>query len=456
MANLAKTRAETDTATLAATDKMHDLLNQSYQPLFNEPDPAKRAAMLPGINQSILQQSPGIRPNELLQSADDQTIQHAQAAYTTQQWIKTQADALKDKATAAQTNQDTADKQRASAVQDYQAAAGPDGTVSDPQALARLQQQYPKIAFPTTPEGAKAFIGSQVPVEKQPEYGMKNLEFTNAGSLNPQSIQQRADLMFNPNNYSGPIKAQVQREHDTAVQSAIAAMPLGTAAVNKAFTDSSDRIGRLTAGVAQANATIPAKVTVVQAAAAAQGNARETEAGRQAYVKSGEDLNTANESADQLQAMVDAARGGNKIAYAYAPTTGVMTMNTAQGVKRVNMGQVTSLSGAGSAGDRILGWLGKQTSGESIDPSVLNDLAAMPNIVRQNAAVKHNANIDSIKTGYGIDFTPNKVPMGQGRGAQGAGGQPQSAEGGYQVGHLYGGMKYLGGDHTQQSSWQKQ
>jgi hypothetical protein len=450
MANLAKTRAETDTATLAATDKMHDLLNQSYQPLFNEPDAGKRAAMLPGINQSILQQSPGIRPNELLQSADDQTIQHAQAAYTTQQWIKTQADALKDKAAAAQANQETADKQRASAVQDYQAAAGPDGTVSDPEALARLQQQYPKTAFPTTPAGAKAFIGSQVPVEKQPEYGMKNLEFTNAGSLNPQSIQQRADLMFNPNNYSGPIKAQVQREHDTAVQSAIAAMPLGTAAVNKAFTDSSDRIGRLTAGVAQANATIPAKVTVVQAAAAAQGNARETEAGRQAYVKSGEDLNTANESADQLQAMVDAARGGNKIAYSYAPTTGVMTMNTAQGIKRVNMGQVTSLSGAGSAGDRILGWLGKQTSGESIDPSVLNDLAAMPGIVRQNAAVKHNANIDSIKTGYGIDFTPNKVPVGQGRGAQGAPNAPQRVTTQSQFDALPSGAIYIGSDGVTQ------
>jgi hypothetical protein len=219
--------------------------------------------------------------------------------------------------------------------------------------------------------------------------------------------------MFNPANYSDPnIKAQVQREHDTAVQAATAAMPLGTAAVNKAFTDSSDRIGRLTAGVAQANATIPAKVTVVQAAANAQGTAKETEAGRTAYVKSAGELAQADQSANELQSFVDLAKSGNKIAYAYAPTTGVLSMNTAQGVKRVNMAELKSISGAGSVFDRVQGWLSGHATGASIAPDVLNDLGAIPGVIHQNAAIKHNTNIDSIKTGYGIDFTPNKAPVG--------------------------------------------
>ena len=259
MANLAKTRAETDTATLAATDKMHDLLNQSYQPLFNEPDPAKRAAMLPGINQSILQQSPGIKPNELLQSADDQTIQHAQAAYTTQQWIKTQADALKDKATAAQTNQETADKQRASAVQDYQAAAGPDGTVSDPQALARLQQQYPKIAFPTTPAGAKAFIGSQVPVEKQPEYGIGQMQLAGAQNMTPQSLAAAVGGSIDQTKYPD----QYQRTLNDA-QNAVR-FGLGAKGVQAAIKDGSDRVSQRENAISTAQVTsIPFREQALQ------------------------------------------------------------------------------------------------------------------------------------------------------------------------------------------------
>ena len=51
-------------------------------------------------------------------------------------------------------------------------------------------------------------------------------------------------------------------------------------------------------------------------------------------------------------------------------------------------------------------------TGASMAPDVLNDLAAIPGVLHQNAAIKHNKNIDSIKTAYDIDFTPNKVPVG--------------------------------------------
>jgi hypothetical protein len=125
-----------------------------------------------------------------------------------------------------------------------------------------LAQQQTKAE--TAEKQSEASLNTAKIPGAQAESGLKQLEFTGAKSMNPATIQSRAEQMFNPDNYSDPnIKAQVLNEQRTAIQAAIAAIPLGTAAVNKAFTDSSDRIGRLTSGVAQANATIPAKVQVI-------------------------------------------------------------------------------------------------------------------------------------------------------------------------------------------------
>ncbi len=40
------------------------------------------------------------------------------------------------------------------------------------------------------------------------------------------------------------------------------------------------------------------------------------------------------------------AKKGNKLAYAYEPVLGVLTINTAAGVKLINMPEITSYAGA--------------------------------------------------------------------------------------------------------------
>lgn len=175
-------------------------------------------------------------------------------------------------AETAKTQAQTSDLDRKSAIEEFQTALNPaTGVVDDPAAVAKLKQDHPNIAFPTTAVGSKQFIGSQVPVAEQPKYGMANLEFQNASSITPQTIHARAVAMFNPDNYSDPaMKAMVTQEGQTAEQQANAAIPLGTAAVNKAFTDSSDRVGRTTASVAQAKATVPVKISVAAGTEAAK------------------------------------------------------------------------------------------------------------------------------------------------------------------------------------------
>jgi hypothetical protein len=175
-------------------------------------------------------------------------------------------------AETAKTQAQTSDLDRKSAIEEFQTALNPaTGVVDDPAAVAKLKQDHPNIAFPTTAVGSKQFIGSQVPVAEQPKYGMANLEFQNASSITPQTIHARAVAMFNPDNYSDPaMKAMVTQEGQTAEQQANAAIPLGTAAVNKAFTDSSDRVGRTTASVAQAKATVPVKISVASGVEAAK------------------------------------------------------------------------------------------------------------------------------------------------------------------------------------------
>ena len=105
----------------------------------------------------------------------------------------------------------------------------------------------------------------------QAESGLQQLQFQSASSITPDTIKKRAELLFNPDEYTDPnVKEQVLNEQRTAIQQATAAMPEGTKAVNAAFKDSSDRIGRLTASIAQGKATVGTKITVAAGTEAAK------------------------------------------------------------------------------------------------------------------------------------------------------------------------------------------
>ncbi|GEM_PF-5698664 len=126
--------------------------------------------------------------------------------------------------------------------------------------------------------------------------------------------------------------------------------------------------------------------------------------------KAGNEYSDAVAAARDMKTFVDLARSGNKIAYAYSPTEGVLTLNTARGVKRVNMPEIASYGGAGSALDRVKAFLGKQTSGASIPDSVLNDMESLHQAIAANAQSNYTNKLKNTNSTYGSNFRP--VNMG--------------------------------------------
>jgi hypothetical protein len=131
------------------------------------------------------------------------------------------------------------------------------------------------------------------------------------------------------------------------------------------------------------------------------------------YQKAGEKYAEAVSAATDMKTFVDMARSGNKIAYAYAPTEGVLTLNTGRDVKRVNMAEISSYGGAGSALDRVQAFFGKQTSGASIPPNVLNDIESLHQAIGANAQTLYGNKLKVINSAYGSKFQPVDLGTGQ-------------------------------------------
>lgn len=143
------------------------------------------------------------------------------------------------------------------------------------------------------------------------------------------------------------------------------------------------------------------------------------------YIKASTDYNTALNAQQEMDEFIKLAKSGNKVAYAYSPTTGVLTINSANGVKRVNMAEIGSYSGAGSAFDRLSGWFGKQVSGQSIPDDILNDMQQVHDHLGETAQQKYSNQVQATNATYGSKF------KAQNFGQQGSA-PPQS--GGFQVG----------------------
>lgn len=122
--------------------------------------------------------------------------------------------------------------------------------------------------------------------------------------------------------------------------------------------------------------------------------------------KAADEYSKAVESTGNMQSIIDLARSGNKVAYAYAPATGVMTINTAQGIRRVNMPELKTYGGAGSAADQIEGWLGKNLTGESIPANILKNMEEVNRSISDSAAKNYDTKLGSINQNYHSNFKP--------------------------------------------------
>lgn len=124
--------------------------------------------------------------------------------------------------------------------------------------------------------------------------------------------------------------------------------------------------------------------------------------------KAGEAFTQAQQAADDMKSMVDLAKQGNKIAYAYSPVTGVLQINVAGQTKRINTTEIEQYGGAGSALDRIKGFLGKQESGASIPENILQDMGTVSQSYLGNAQKKYDADLKLVDRNYGSSFSGGK------------------------------------------------
>jgi hypothetical protein len=127
------------------------------------------------------------------------------------------------------------------------------------------------------------------------------------------------------------------------------------------------------------------------------------------FEKSGMTYANALSASDEMKTFIDLARSGNKVAYAYAPTTGVLTINSANGTKRVNMAEINQYAGAGSDWDKVQQFFGKHLTGESIDPSVLSDMEKTHAALADVAGRKHAMEVSAIDQATGATFQPMKL-----------------------------------------------
>lgn len=126
--------------------------------------------------------------------------------------------------------------------------------------------------------------------------------------------------------------------------------------------------------------------------------------------KAGIEYVGAQTAADEMKSIIDLARGGNKVAYAYAPTTGVLTINSANGTKRMNMGEIHQYASAGNAYDQVAGWLGKQTTGASIPENILQNMEDLHGQLSKNSYKTYTDKLATTNSTYRSNFNPATPP----------------------------------------------
>lgn len=122
--------------------------------------------------------------------------------------------------------------------------------------------------------------------------------------------------------------------------------------------------------------------------------------------KAADEYNKAGAAQRDMQTFLDAAKAGNKEAYAYLSPEGVLTLNTGRGVTRVNRQEIDAYAGAGSLFDQIAGKAGKLIAGKSVPDDVLKDIENLHQKISGNSTATYNQKLASINQNYRANFKP--------------------------------------------------
>lgn len=359
---------------------------------------------------------------------------------------QTRADTAKAQADAAEAAQKTATQKRQQAIQDLSG-------VTDQPSYNQWRQAHPEFLAPSiySPNWVSAQTRTAVPIEKQPEYQLDQefLQNSNQQSRHAAVDAIAKDPAVRQSGYGLVDAVQSRADYEKALQSIRESQNAIDFAVNPQVQAGKEKVAAVE-GATRAREEIAAQQGQYAGTPMASVPPHLVQAAASDYKKATDEHDQAVQAADDMQTFTNLARAGNKVAYSYSPVEGVLTLNTGRGVKRVNMNEIEGYGGAGSALDRIKGWLGKQTSGASIPADILNDMDQLHSAVRQNADTLYNRKVQSTNYTYGSQFEPQVRPSQSNTATPGG----KQAIGGYKIGGTYGNHKYLGGDPKSASSWQ--
>lgn len=173
-------------------------------------------------------------------------------------------------------------------------------------------------------------------------------------------------------------------------------------AADDAIKAAGDQLGRTETAVATAKATAPTRIEVAGEIGKNSDALKQTDAAKKEYLKSTEDLNAAQATADGLNRMIQLAAHGNTAAGRDVQTMAQEALNGFQGIRRNNPAQLNQMPG--SAMDRIEGSLKGILTGIPINGKVLDDLRAAEGAIRAGAQQKHSSNVKTINGTYGTHF----------------------------------------------------
>jgi len=308
-------------------------------------------------------------------------------------------------ATVNKTNAETADKQRVSAVQDYQTLPkGQDG-VPSVMDYAALTKKYPGVSWPSQPtkQWGDQFVGSQVDVKDQPEYLIKQqtAKAMQAFTQDPQS--GRATI-----NTGNPDADKLcQSQFDSAMR--LGDVDLAKATLKSATEYGAQRAAKLDPAVQQSEidkavrtetALTPLRIQAevqkqLQLAKSSPDafagifDPKQRAAAQMEYEKDSKDYAAKLSDAQRIQDFVKAAQSGNQNAPGLIPITELRQM-----VNRVNATELQMVgSGAGSLYQRVQGQLGSWEEGQPISPQLLKDTSQMAGVMAQAARRTYEYNV---------------------------------------------------------------
>lgn len=130
---------------------------------------------------------------------------------------------------------------------------------------------------------------------------------------------------------------------------------------------------------------------------------QEQERGRGLLDKAEGDYRTVQQGAGTMRDMLAQADAGNKMSAQMLPLEGALAITTSQGVHRINRTEVDQYSGGGSLYDKIVGELGKVTTGQPIPANIRADIGKLTDMQEHAAWKKYNDAHDSAVRRYGLE-----------------------------------------------------